>query len=364
MIFKKKKNKPDPNSDSKRCESINCPTPDVVYPKDKYFTLDGKILCEFCYTRQLSETAVEVDYDRPKTKKTAQVETSRISSKPVQWDFSPTSKSNLQRIGPSSSNEKYEEEVTRWKEILETVGMPVEYTSIKSIIKFSKSSNTRVIKTSGGALLLSIISLHEHEIKVEEQSIQAKLFNTKVEKSEIFKVSDISEKLKNWIVKNTLSEGSEVPKDQVLRITHITEGNIITLEELSNEPLDIDLHSLLFELGRYFYFLNFIGCSDSDQCLLVQSEDQVTFYNTSFNFAEKTFTNVKETLHQLYSQIPFILDESYHESFIEGTNKQQQALETILTDDKETKDLILNFFEQNNVVYETNNALPSIKSFL
>ena len=364
MIFKKKKNKLDPNSDLKRCESINCPTPDIAHSKDEYFTLNGKILCQFCYVRQLSEKSVEIDYDRQRTKKINQVETSRISSKPVQWDLSPTSKSNLQRIGPSSSNEKYEEEITRWKEILETVGMPVEYTSIKSITRFSKSLNTRFLKTSGGYLLLSVISLHDHEIKVEEQSIQEKLFNTTLKESTIFKVSEISEKLKNWIFQNTLSEVSEVPKDQLLRITQIKEGKIITLEELSNEPLDIDLHSLLFELGRYFYFLNFLGCSDSDQCLIILHEEHVTFINTSFNFAEKSFNNVKETLHQLYSQIPFILDEDFHESFIEGANKQQQALETILANDKNTKDLILNFFEQNNIVYKEKNSLSSIKSFL
>ncbi len=363
-MFRRKKKTDKVDSESKRCESTSCPTPEVFHPKGSFFEMKGVVLCQFCYTKKLSEKPPVDDIERPKTKKTSEIALNRISSTPVQWDLSATATTNLQRIGPSQTNEKYTEELSKWTTILKSITIPNEYSNVTRIIKLNNTPNGRILETMGGHLVVSFITKQEEELKEEEELIQKQIFSTTKFSSTIHKISDFSDTIKNWINSTIIGETTPTFKDLYLRYTLAHPGKVFSLENLATEPYYDDLHALLFELGRYFYFVNFLGYKDATQLAIVTNDDTVQFVNLSHSLAKSSFADLKLSLQQLYSQIPFILDENYLESFIEGTIKQQHILQNVLESDSNEKDLILNFFEQNNIEFSLENALPSIKVFL
>lgn len=364
MFFRKKKNKVNSDPDSKLCESKECPTPKNLLPKGMYFELEGAILCQFCYTKALSEKPVEENFERPKTKKVEQVALNRIAPKSTQWDLSSSATSHLQRIGPSNQSDKYTEELSKWKDILNAAEMPNRFTNVTNLIKLNNTVQARILEMSVGFVLVSFSSKKDLESKKEEEIIQQQIFSSTIPEPVLFKMTDFGEPIQNWISENVLLDNSDKKNDLFLRYRIIEKATVVSLENLDTNPYLSDLHTLLFELGRFFYFINFLGYEDATQLAIIIEEETIKFVNLSQQLSTKTFADLPMALQQLYAQIPFVLDEQYFESFIGGATKQQQILQNILENDSKVKDLILNFFEQNNIEFEEHNPLPSIKVFL
>lgn len=361
MFFKNRKNK-DSDSDLKgKCESPTCPTSTTLFLKTELINLDGTFLCPFCYTRKLSEKTVVMSYEEPKTKKVDQIETSRISSAGPAWELNTTSYDNLSRIGPSSDNEKYIEEKNTWKDILLSIGFSAEFSSVKEIIKLSKNPKTRILDTENGKLLVSFATKKEIDLKTSERLLQKEIFSIEIPEITSHNVSTIHNRNKEWIAQNHIFNETEKLEDFLLYTTKLPVGKFFSLEELADNNILLEHKEFLYEFGKYFYFLNFLGCYNFTQISVVQSGLTYLFINSSPNYGEKSFSNVKTALQQIYTTVPFIVDEENSVSFFEGVSEQKANLEKLISNDKEAKEKIFEFFTKHNIMIDKNNPLISIK---
>lgn len=360
MFFRKKKNK-DSDSDLKgKCESPNCPTPNALFLKTELINLDGTFLCQFCHTRKLSEKIVTTTYEEPKTKKVDQIETSRISSTGPSWSLNTSSNDNLSRIGPSSDNEKYIEEKNTWKEILLALGFSVEYSSVKEISKLSKSPKTRILDTEAGKLLVSFATKKETDLKTNERILQKEIFTMDVPELASFDLLALHNRNKEWISQNHILTESENLEELLLHATKLPAGKFYSLEELADNSKHLEQKEFLYEFGKYFYFLNLVGCTNYTQITVIQAGGTYLFINSSSNYGEKSFTDIKAALQQAYVTLPFMVDEENSISFFEGVSEQKTVLEKLFSNNKETKDKIFEFFDKHNIKIDKNNPLISI----
>ena len=361
MFFKRKKNKKSDDSNSVRCESPDCPTPDLVHSKNECYKLDDLILCQFCYTKQLAEKPVTVDYDNTKTKKIDRVEMNRIATQKSEWDLSNSSTSNLSRIGPSSVNEKYLEEINIWTNILKELHIEA---NIEKITKFSHSSKMRILQSTSEYLFVSFLSEDEKNIKSDEDKLSKIILNLQERKSITFNRTEISTRNLDWLVENkVISTTKDLDSSQV-QIIRITQEQIFLLEELPEKTDLINNESFIYELGQYFYFLNFIGCSVPFQIIIIQKDDICTFMHTNTKFAQSAFYDLKATLRDLYLTIPFILDEDKLETFLDGSEKAKQTIITLLDSESKAKNDILGFFTNHKIAFDSAKELPSLRDYL
>ena len=361
-MFFKKRNKDPESENMKKCEAPNCPTPDLAHPKENLTNLEGLFLCQFCYTKQLSEKKIDTVVEGPKTKKVAQIETQRISAIPV-WTLHNQKNINLSRIGPSIDNEKYLEEIATWKEILLSLQFEPEFSSVKAIIKFSKNSKIRILESSGAFLIASIANHEDYQQKSDELSLQRQLFEENLPELKSYEVNKLSSRNKDWLINNhVLSD--DATKKEVLIIATYQNVTISTLEGITESAFTIGTKDTFFEFGRFFYFLNFIGLKTANQILVIKSETGESFLNMSFISNQGAFANVKITLQELYLAIPFVLDEQNHVPFLEGAMMQQEALTDVLKNDGTKKDLILNFFSKNKIAFDQSKPLITLNSQL
>lgn len=357
MFFRRKKKKLDENSNLVYCQSPTCPTPDLTHPKENSFSIDGVILCQFCFTKKLSENPPETTINESKTKKVDNVELNRISSHQASWDIKNEAAAHLSRIGPSSENEKYMEEISVWKEIFKEFSLDQKFPQIRKISRLSQVQHTRLIESSGGSLLASFVSEKEHKSKLEAEKIQMLEFSTEKFETLDYETKKLSKQSQDWLRNNKLLENSD-NSNVLLRIT-VIEDKCIPFEEITEQLNYLDMDLFLYELGRFFYYQNYLGYSYPFQIFVIKKEDAISFINANFTYLEKAFSNVKTALQHLYLVFPTMLDENYLQKFTEGTNFEQQALTSKLTQDQTFMKEVQQFFKNENIQYDDKKPLPS-----
>lgn len=361
MFFRKKKAKSDANSNSRHCESPNCPSPNALYPIEECFNVNGKIFCQFCYARQLAENVSVMEYQTTKTKKVDKVELNRISLKPNSWESGPQTDANLSRIGPPSINDKYIEEITIWSDLLRELKYEVD---VNKITKVPYSSKIRILDTSQGLILLTIVSKDEKLLKEEETKLLSTVLQTKVPKFSSFNISKISDKFQDWVIDNKLVSSKETITDNLLLITEPSKSNFIPLEEYTEETKTGDLQLFLHELGRYFYFFNFIGCKAPIKIITVSENDSFSFLPAFANYTNESFSDAKSSLRDISLTLPYLLDQENLDSFLEGAAALQKELEDVLTKESKTKELILKFLSQFHIKFDEKKQLNSLDLYL
>ena len=361
MFFKRKKNKNSDDSDSFRCESPDCPTPDMVHSKNESYNLDGLILCQFCYTRHLADKSVSIDYYGAKTKKIDKVEMNRITTQIPEWDLLKDSSSNLSRIGPSSSNEKYLEEVKVWNDILKDLHLE---SNIEKITKFSHSSKMRILQSISDYFFISFCSKDEKNLRNDENNISKIILDTKENKLTFFDSNEISKRNKDWLIENkVISSPEELETNQILVMRH-TQEEIFLIEELPEKTDLIQQDVFIQELGQYFYFLNFIGCLVPFHISIIRKGEECKFMHANYEFAQSSFYDLKATIRDLYLAIPFILDQNKLEKFLEGAEKTKQKITQLIASESTVKNDILAFFSKYKIKFDSTKELPSLDAYL
>ena len=334
-----------------------------MYLKTDLMNLDGLNVCQFCYARILSEKSIDTIYEESKTKKIDKVESNRITSNPS-WSLNTDSTGNLSRIGPANDNEKYLEEVQIWKTILQSLGFDEQYSSVNDVEKLSKNPKVRILETSGGRLHILFATKKEIDLKNNERNLQQEIFPVDIPEIMNFNLQKLHHRSIEWITQSHILPETENLDNYFLAITKLPLGECFSLEKIVDNSDQIEIKELLFELGKYFYFLNFLGCSDFSQILFTKVGLSYLFINSSSNYAEKSFSDVKKALREIYVTLPLITDEENSSSFFEGVTDQKEALEKVFLSNQGVKEKIFEFFDKQQIKIDKTNALISLNSFI
>ena len=354
MLLKRNKKKTDDNR--RKCESPDCPSPEILYTIEEFYNVEGKNFCQFCYTKRLSEQKTEQLIEIPKTKKTKKVETNRITSKSNVWELSTQSGANISRIGPPSIYEKYIEEIKLWGEILNLLNYDLD---VHKITKLSYSSQIRILQTSQGDFFLFFSTPEEKELKEEEYKLYTAVLKTNFPKFTSLELSKLTDRQKEWFITNRIIESQEGFKNQILLASKITTGTIIPIEDFPNGNDILDANSFLFELGRNYYLFNLIGCTPP-KIIIVQNEESYSFYTTNKIYAKESFFEVNLALREISLILPFLLDKDKLDTFLEGAANCKKQIEEIFEQDQKTKKLMLNFFAKNHIDFDEKKHLISL----
>ena len=361
MFSKNKKEKNNSNSNLIQCEAPTCPSPEIKYPKENCFNFNGMILCQFCYTKQLSEQQIEVMVNQSKTKKVDSIEMNRISANQISWDTKNKSVAHLSRIGPSSLHEKYIEELTVWKDLIKQLAIDPKHQQIKKVNRLSQVQHTRVIETSGGSLIASFISNQEYTAKLIIDNILKDFFKVTSPTAYKHEFKNLPKYIQDWIVQNKILEihNNDDENDNLLYLV-IIEDTLVSLEQFTENMQYLDLNDFFFGLGQFFYFLNFIGSSFPYQIFVISKYKDLTFLNTTFTFTGTSFADSKTSLQYLYLTIPQLLDENFFQLFIDGVTAEQNKLQSLLNQNDLLKTEILKFFNSYHIQYNENKLLLSL----
>ena len=359
MFFKNKKRKSDSNPDQLRCQSPTCPSPNILHPKENMFQVDGTVMCMFCYTKHIAENTIEKEFETSITKKVNNIETSRIAPTMQPWEFQNGSKANLTRIAPSNDNEKYTEELNIWTNLLKHFKFDQNHQQIKKITKLSQIQRSRLIETAKGSLVTSVVTKSEQILKDLENQLASKIFKKEEPTIIIQELQNLPQTIKNWFEENKMILLSESNKEQILVFMEINDA-VVSIEELTASKMEY-LNSFMYELGKYFYFLQFIGCLSPYQIFFTMQTDSFSFYNANYAYDTKQFNDSKAALQHLYLTIPFMLDDENIQQFREGANSEQKRIETECLQDSNMKQHILNFFTSRNIKFDETKPLPSIR---